>query len=321
MPVPTARQPGEPVTAVAGKRRIPLGTGSFVEEIRDGLFWVSDGAYNTMFLVSAYGVVAIDPLPTLGSHYLGAIETVTRQPITHVVYTHEHTDHIGAASIFPKTATIIAHRDTAAILARRRDPRRPRPTVTFADRSVLRTGEQTLVLEYRGVNHSPGNIFLYAPRQKVLMLVDIVYPGYVPYPGLGVAVDVPGYIQAHREALTFDFTEFVGGHVDRLGTRADVEQSLEFVLDLKRTAEESLAEQSFPRYVRDHHVEPTATWFAHDDYEHDRVTACYTRLLPRWRTRLKGVERALATHCRAMMIALATQFGGVDPASSDSPRG
>jgi len=37
------------------------------------------------------------------------------------------------------------------------------------------------------------------------MLVDVVYPGYMPYPNLGIAVDVPGYLKAHRDALTYDF--------------------------------------------------------------------------------------------------------------------
>src|SRR5712692_5171649 len=141
-----------------------------IKEIRDGLYWLSDGAYDTMFLVSSKGVIAIDPLPTLGPRYLEAVASVTRQPVTHVVYSHEHTDHIGAASLFPPAVAIVAHNDTAALLAHRKDPRRPVPTDTFEDRYVLEVGEQTLVLEYKGLNHSPGNLFIYAPRQKVLML-------------------------------------------------------------------------------------------------------------------------------------------------------
>src|SRR5262249_10570434 len=105
--------------------------GYVVQEIRDRLYWLSDGAYNTMFVVSSEGVIAIDPLPTLGGNYLKAIADVTDKPVTHVIYSHEHTDHIGAAYLFPKTATIIANRETAKLLATRNDPRRPLPTVTF----------------------------------------------------------------------------------------------------------------------------------------------------------------------------------------------
>jgi glyoxylase-like metal-dependent hydrolase (beta-lactamase superfamily II) len=290
--------------------------GYVLREIRDGLYWLSDGVYNTMFIVSSKGVVAVDPLPTLGARYLEAIASVTQKPVTHLVYSHEHTDHIGAASLLPAAIAIVAHRETARLLASRRDPRRPPPTVAFDDRYVLELGDQSLVLEYRGPSHSPGNVFIYAPRQKVLMLVDVVYPGYAPYPGLGVAADVPGYVQAHRDALTYDFTAFVGGHVDRLGRRSDVEQSLEFVVDLERTSRHVLAEKPFPSYL----VQRGAVdsfWFAHDDYEGDRIERCYEGLAPRWKARLLGVERMLRSHCRSMIVALAIQT----PEASNVPPG
>jgi len=283
--------------------------GVALKEIRDGLFWLSDGAYNTMFLISSQGVIAVDPLPTLGRRYLDAIAKVTDRPVTHVVYSHEHLDHIGATDIFPRSAAIVAQEETAAILLQRKDPRRPPPTTTFRERLLLQVGDQILDLEYKGVNHSAGNVFLYAPRQRVLMLVDVVYPGYMPYPSLGVTADVPGYIEAHRQALAYDFTEFIGGHVDRIGARADVERSLELVLDLKKECEEALAENPFPAFLAAHPAQAAlSTWFAHDDYETNRVERCYNRLAPKWSRLLQGTERSLRSHCRTMIVALAIQM-------------
>jgi glyoxylase-like metal-dependent hydrolase (beta-lactamase superfamily II) len=292
-----------------------------LKEIRGGLYWLSDGAYNTMFLVSSQGVIVVDPLPTLGNRYLEAVAKVTSQPITHVVYSHEHTDHIAGASLFPRTATIVAQKETATALASRKDPRRLLPSLTFADHYVLEVGDQKLVLEYKGVNHCPGNVFIYAPRQRVLMLVDVVYPGYVPYPGLGVATDVPGYIEAHRQALSYDFTEFVGGHVDRIGSRADVERSLEFVLDLRKASEGVLAEQPFPAFLAEHPA-PAArsVWFAHDDYENERVDRCYDILFPKWSSVLQGTDRSLRSHCRTMIVALAIQMPP-EPSPGRNPEG
>jgi glyoxylase-like metal-dependent hydrolase (beta-lactamase superfamily II) len=100
---------------------------------------VTDGLYNTVFLVSSQGVIAVDPLPNLGERYLKAIAEVTDRPITHVIYSHEHTDHIGAAYLFPKNAVYIAQKKTAELLARRNDHRRPLPTFTFM-RSLTWTG-------------------------------------------------------------------------------------------------------------------------------------------------------------------------------------
>ena len=89
---------------------IPPEKGYLVEEIRDGLYWVTDGSYNTMFLVTDEGVVAVDAPPSIGANYLKAISEVTDKPITYVIYSHSHLDHIGAAaSIFPENATYISH--------------------------------------------------------------------------------------------------------------------------------------------------------------------------------------------------------------------
>lgn len=281
--------------------------GYFVQEIRDGLYWVTDGRYNTIFLVSKEGVIAVDPLPTLGPKYLQAIAEVTKQPITHVVYSHEHTDHIGAANLFPKNATYIAQKETAAILARRNDPRRPVPTVTFENNYTLTVGGQTLVLDYKGVNHETGNIFIYAPRQKVLMLVDVIYPGWMPYKNLGIAEDVPGYIQAHHEALSYDFDVFVAGHVNRLGTRQDIETSLEFVSELKTLVSEALQKLDFPSYMR---ANPSSKhgWVRHNDYEQALVEQCYVQLFPKWSAKVDGADAYLRDNCWAMLESLVVQY-------------
>ena len=84
-------------------------------------------------------------------------------------------------------------------------------------------------LSYRGINHCIDNTFIYAPRQKVLMLIDVIYPGWMPYKNLGVTVDVPGFVNAHYNALAFDFETLVAGQVSRLGARDDVKVQLTFL--------------------------------------------------------------------------------------------
>jgi len=302
-------QEGKQVPGVGSVPIIQPEKGYFVQEIRGGLYWVTDGLYNTIFLVSSGGVIAVDPLPNLGERYLKAIGEVTDKPVTHVVYSHEHTDHIGAAYLFPKSAVYIAQKKTAEILERRRDSRRPAPTLTFDDTYTLTVGDQTLTLDYKGVNHEIGNIFIYAPKQKALMLVDVVYPGWMPYKNLGIAEDVSGYIQAHRDALRYNFDTFVGGHVDRLGARADVEMSLEFVNDLKNTVVAEVARLSFPTYLQQN-SSPKHRWDRHNEYEMELVNTCYYQLFPRWNSRLRGTDTYLRDNCWEMLESLAVQFPG-----------
>jgi glyoxylase-like metal-dependent hydrolase (beta-lactamase superfamily II) len=288
---------------VAGGPAIPS-KGYLVEEIRDGLYWVTDGAYNTMFLVTSEGVVVVDAPPTLGANYLKAISEVTSQPITYLVYSHEHTDHIGAAYLFPKNVKIVAQKETAEILVQRHDARRPVPTITFTNTYTLKLGEQTLILEYSGTNHERGNIFIYAPKQKTLMLVDVVYPGYMPYKNLGIAEDIPGYIESHKKALTYDFSTFVGGHVTRLGNRSDVRLSLEFTSDLYKTAASALNSLSLAEFAKANAGRAEDKWDLHNEYEKTVADRCYNELLPHWQNRLADSPTYLRDNCWAMMESI-----------------
>ena len=75
--------------------------GYLVEELGSGLYWVTEGVYQMMFLTTGEGVIVVDAPPSIGQNILSAIAEVTEEPITHVIYTHSHADHIAAAGIYP----------------------------------------------------------------------------------------------------------------------------------------------------------------------------------------------------------------------------
>ncbi|KAG4429912.1 hypothetical protein IFR05_014601 [Cadophora sp. M221] len=217
---------------------LPIGIGGYgIESYGKGAYMVTEGNYQAIFFVSTKGVIVVDCPPTIGHMLLWAIGNVTSIPITHVIYSHAHADHIGGVTLFGNKVTTIAHVETARYLTLTPDPNRPVPKVTFKDSYTLRVGNQTLELTYKGENHLIGNIFIYAPVQKVLMLVDVIYPGWTPFALLGQTKNVPGYIRSHYQILDYDFKHIIGGHLGRSGTRADVLIQLEYVLDLKSNCE------------------------------------------------------------------------------------
>jgi glyoxylase-like metal-dependent hydrolase (beta-lactamase superfamily II) len=293
-------------TLGAAESAPPAGKGYAVNEIGGGLYWVTDGAYNTMFAVSSEGVIACDAPPSLGLNYLRAIAEVTDKPVTYIVYSHEHTDHIAGAHLFPTSAKIIANRHTAELLAKRSDPLRPAPHIVFDTQYILSVGEQRLELSYLGINHCLDNTFIYAPRQRVLMLIDVIYPGWMPYKNLGVAVDVPGFVEAHYQALRFDFEILVAGHVSRLGTRADVELQLSFLRDLSDACDRAYSALPYPRYLQAH-VSNKANWDRHEDYEQALVDRVVADVGPRWRGRLQGFDSYFRDNCWAMLETFVVQ--------------
>ncbi|KAJ7697143.1 hypothetical protein B0H17DRAFT_1130459 [Mycena rosella] len=74
---------------------------------------------------------------------------------------------------------------------------------------------------------------MYAPAQRVAVLVDIIFPGWVPFTELGVADFLPGLIAVHDVLLRFDFDVLVAGHVAQLSTQHDVLQQKKYIEDLR----------------------------------------------------------------------------------------
>ncbi|WP_328500185.1 MBL fold metallo-hydrolase [Streptomyces sp. NBC_00457] len=224
----------------------PNEDGYHVGRIVGNLYWVTDSYYQSMFLTTTRGVVLVDAPPTIGHNLLRAIDDITRangrpSKVTHLVYSHSHADHIGAAGLFGTDVVRISHAATAALLACAADPNRPPPTVTFHDKYRLKVGGETLHLRYHGPNHAPDNIFIYAPDYATLMLVDVLYPGWVPFKNLGVSQDIPAWIRAQSIAMGYPWRTFVGGHLGRLGVRADGALQIQYMDDLDAGTRSAIA--------------------------------------------------------------------------------
>ncbi len=275
--------------------------GYFVEEISDDFYWVTEGTYQVMFVVTTEGVIVVDAPPTIGARTLEAIASVTNQPITHVIYSHSHIDHIGAANLYPDTATIIAQEETAQQLRRAQDPNRPVPTLTFTSTMTLDVGGKTLELEYPGNNHEPGNIIIYAPGPKILMVVDVVFPGWMMWRRLALAEDIPGLFQVMDRLLEYDFTVAVTGHVGRLGTRADIETQRLFMADLATAAQEGLMMVGLDTVAAALRPEDRSNPWAFFDGFIDRVVHyCVDQLTPIWRDQLAAFDVFVYDQCLAM---------------------
>jgi len=286
--------------------QIPYDKGYLVEEINNDLYWVTDGLYNAIFLIYDEGVVMVDAPPTIGKNIFNAIKDVTDKPITHLIYTHSHTDHIGAAGQFPEDVKIIAQEETKRILEKRNDARRPVPTITFKDSYELKFGNQILQLDYHGKNHMDGNIFVFAPKQKVLMLVDIVFPGWVPFKNLGIAEDVPAYMEAHDIALKYDFETFVAGHVTRLGNRNDVEVSKTFVHDLKATSQKAFGKVDFMKSAQETGFDDK--WNMYNTYFEKVVDVATKEMHAKWKGKLGGLDTYLRDDVWKMCESLSVDF-------------
>jgi glyoxylase-like metal-dependent hydrolase (beta-lactamase superfamily II) len=80
-----------------------------LQRLGRNLYMVTENAYQSMFLVYESGVVVVDAPPTYAALIPKAIAEVTDKPITHIIYSHSHADHIGGTGHLGGRPIIIAH--------------------------------------------------------------------------------------------------------------------------------------------------------------------------------------------------------------------
>ena len=219
--------------------------GYYVGRVEQNLYWVTDGTYQSAFLTTSDGVVLLDAPPTIGHNIQRAVDEIAvsngvSNEVTHLIYSHHHADHAGASSLFGRNVTRIGHEETQKLLLRDDDPARPAPDETFQDRWTLDIGGERIELAWHGSNHSPDNIFIHLPDHNTLILVDVVNPGWAPVCQSNLTENVPGYIEAADTALTYPWKHFIGGHMGRLGTRADVATHRQYMADIAESARKAL---------------------------------------------------------------------------------
>lgn len=312
------------VPAVPDSAKGPLigDRGYLLQEIRDGLHLVTNGQYQSLLMTTNTGVVAFDAPPALAGVLPLAVAELGAGSVTHLVYSHAHGDHIGAAHVLAAEGLeVVASTRTAAILARFTDTdKRLTPTVVFDDHLTLEVGERVVSLDHRGANHSPDNLFIHFPAQRTVMLVDVILPGWVPFRALTVASDIPGFLRAHDQLLQYDFDTLVGGHLTRLGTREDVIDHLRYVDDVIESTAAALPTVSVQQIRTE--IGSGNPFLIADTYN-ERVAAIVANgLVERWSSRLGGVAVFAHSHAIAAIDTLRYDYnidgGGLPPQTKDA---
>jgi glyoxylase-like metal-dependent hydrolase (beta-lactamase superfamily II) len=84
------------------------------------------------------------------------------------------------------------------------------PSVTFDHSLILHRPSKTVEILWLGNAHTNGDVFVYLPREKVLVTGDALH-GWTPYMGDSYPID---WIQTLDAAEKLDFDQVIGGHGD-----------------------------------------------------------------------------------------------------------
>lgn len=207
---------------------------------------------NAGFVVTRAGVVVIDALgsPQLARELLQEIARITPKPVTHVVVTHYHADHIyglqefrrrGARIVAQRRALEYIHSDTARsrLQASRIELAPwidPSTELVVPDQWVdgptqLEVGGQRLLLLPVGPAHTPEDLVVHLPSERVLFAGDLVFRGRIPFVG---QADSRHWIAALDTILKIDAGVVVPGHGDlSTDTRGDLQLTRDYLAFLR----------------------------------------------------------------------------------------
>lgn len=283
---------------------LPLNNDGYaVQYFGDGAYLITDGSgYVSFFVATTAGGILVDAPPTIGHKLQWAIGNITSEPLRYLIYSHSHGDHIGGAYLFTNQPHLktIAHEFTKTELVTAKDPNRPPPDITFTGDYTLRLGNQTLELSWKGLGpiHDPGNIFIWAPRQKVLMLVDMVFPGWVPFYSMALSQSTRDYLSIHDQILAYPFVHYIGGHQGKSGDRTDVINNRDYVADVLANCRTAIlasatnntevgVSQIVPPFLA---VNPNNAWGEFMLYYTRVAELCYNLTTPQWENKLAGQD-------------------------------
>ena len=145
--------------------------------VMDTLYHLSGGGANALALIDENngGVVLVESkLPGWGRPVLDALEQVTELPVTTIINTHAHTDHVGSNEELGTGVQIVAHENTATNMARIPGVNAASlPTTTITDRFSLLDGRDRIELYHFGAGHTDGDIIVVFPDKAVAYLGDL----------------------------------------------------------------------------------------------------------------------------------------------------
>ncbi len=230
--------------AVAIGRPVAQGNVAEIEHVKDNLYVIIGGGGNTAALVTGEGVVVVDTKnPGWGGAILDKIRTVTDEPVTMIINTHTHGDHVGSNIDFAQPVEVVAHANTRTNMERMAafqsaEGMQYLPGQTYENRLTLLDGDNQIDLYHFGAGHTSGDSVVVFPALGVAHTGDLFAWKGVPYIDVdngGSGVQYPKTVLAAADGIQGVDT-VIPGHSPVMGW-ADFREFGEFNRDFLAAVE------------------------------------------------------------------------------------
>jgi glyoxylase-like metal-dependent hydrolase (beta-lactamase superfamily II) len=254
---------------VAVKAQPPAANGPKVievEKVKDNLFMLKGGGGNTAVFVGANGVTVVDAKnPGWGQPILDKIKELTPKPVTLLINTHTHGDHVSGNVEFPATVDIVVQENTKANMEKmpifKESGGRGMAKRTFKDKMTIGKGADQLDLYYFGRGHTNGDAWIVFPALRVVHAGDIFSGKNLPlldYNNGGSGMDI-GDSLAKAHAAIKNVDTIITGHSTLMNWN-DLAEYAQFNKDFLRDVQAAMKAGKSPDDV-------ASSWKAAEKYK------------------------------------------------------
>ena len=234
-----------------------------VEKVKDNLWVLRGGGGNTAVFATTDGVTVVDAKnPGWGKPVLDKIKELTSKPVTTLINTHTHGDHVSGNVEFPATVEVIAQENTKANMEKmpifKDNNNAGMVRRTFKDKLALGKGADEVDLYYFGRGHTNGDAFVVFKALRVAHTGDIFAGKQVPLideANGGSMLQISETLMKAHDGIK-DVDTIINGHMPTLTTWADLKEYAEFNKELAgwmqdqlkagKTPEQAAAEWKLP---------------------------------------------------------------------------
>jgi len=280
-----------------------------IEKLSDNVYLLVSTGYLHFLIDGEKGLTLID-CPIFAT-YLPDLIANFGKPVTKIIYSHHHHDHIGFCK------TIVTNEENAgrevkiyanyeAKVLNELPNELPVPTHLVKrddDTKVSVDDKLDVILRVpKHAGHSRSDLIVYIPEVKLIILVDSIFPGWIPFRRLALAQDMLELFKGISDIYNSDFEweKMSSGHFTKLGTREDIETYVEFVQDL---IDGILGAGSQITY---HNFGANLPAFFYDFYN-QLIFGCYDFAFPRWKDRLAALDVFLYDQCDLISTLITTE--------------
>ncbi|EPE8691675.1 MBL fold metallo-hydrolase [Escherichia coli] len=227
-----------------------------LQKIGERTYYVQRYFYSTTFYVGDKGVLLFDAPKGRGKYLLQAIRDVTPLPVTALVYSHYHVDHIGDSPFWNDEAKkegvnlrIIASKATAEKM-QFMNSRLPVATQVLSKKDdQFKFEKQTIELHrFVKAGHTDDHSVWLLKQEKVAHSPDLLNPDQLPMMGFAVSDTLVYHDSNLRQVEMLDWKYFIGGH-GNIGSHDDFKFQRQFLNDLRDTTIKVRKEESFGKFM------------------------------------------------------------------------